>query len=99
MTPEQRRQRAEEARFVLENAAYQEAVEKFTKDIRSLRLSVSPRDTDAFTKLGLMEQSVEKARKLLEMYLQDGEAARKELQREVKPTPIGRLNRAFRRFG
>lgn len=99
MTPEERIQRAAEARFVLENSAYQEAHNKFVSDIRSLRLAVSPKDTDTFTKLGLMEQAVEKARRLMETYLQDAEAAKRELEREVRPTPIGRLNRAFRRFG
>ena len=97
MTPEERVDRGVEARSVLENPAYQAAVQKFLGDIRAIRLAVSPRDTDAFTKLGLMEQAIEKARRVMETYLQDAEAARKELEREVIPGPVGRLNRAFRR--
>ena len=97
MDNEERIKRAHEARSVLENPAYIEAVEKFTRDIRSLRLALSPRDAEGPTKLVLMEQAVEKAKRLMEGYLQDGEAARKELEREVLPGPIGRLNRAFRR--
>jgi hypothetical protein len=97
MNTEERLERAVEARFVLDNPAYREAVEKFLRDIRSLRLALSPRDTDGATKLVLMEQAVEKARRLMETYLEDGDMARKELEREVRPGPIGRLNRAFRR--
>jgi hypothetical protein len=97
MNTEERLERAAEARFVLDNPAYKEAVTKFLTDIRSLRLALSPRDTDGATKLVLMEQAVEKARRLMETYLQDGDMARKELEREVRPGPIGRLNRAFRR--
>ncbi len=97
MTPEERLTRAQAARFVLENAAYKEAVGKFLSDIRSLRLAVSPRDTEGATKLVMMEQAVEKAKRLMEVYLQDADAARKELEREVRPGPIGRLNRAFRK--
>src|SRR5574343_1249561 len=97
MTPKERLERAQAARFVLDSPAYKEATAKFLNDIRSLRLSVSPRDTDGATKLVLMEQAVEKAKRLMEIYLQDGDAARKELTHEVRPGPIGRLNRAFRR--
>ncbi len=97
MTPEERLTRAQAARFVLENAAYKEAVGKFLSDIRALRLAVSPRDTEGATKLVMMEQAVEKAKRLMETYLQDGDAARRELEHEVTPGPIGRLNRAFRR--
>lgn len=96
MTPEERIKRASSARFVLENQSYKEAVGKFLYDIRALRLAVSPRDTEGATKLVMMEQAVEKAKRLMEIYLQDGDAARKELEREVRPGPIGRLNRAFR---
>lgn len=96
MTPEQRERRASEARFVLENPVFQEAFQKFTQDIRALRLQISPRDTEGFTRLGWMEQTVEKAKRTFEMYLEDGEAARKELEREITP-PIGRLVNQFRR--
>ena len=96
MNPEEILKRAENARYVLENPAYQQAVSRFLTDIRSLRLSVSPRDTEGAVKLVLMEQAVEKAKRLMEGYLYDGEAARRELEREVQPGPIGRLNRAFR---
>jgi hypothetical protein len=97
MTPEEKIARANLARQVLDNPAYTEAVGKFMEDVRALRLSISPRDTDGAVKLVLMEQAVEKARRLMESYLHDGEAARRELEREVLPGPIGRLNRAFRR--
>ena len=90
-------QRGREALFVLENPAYIEAVEKFTKDIRALRLQLSPRDTEGATKLVLMEQAVEKARRLMETYVQDGERARLELEREINPGPVARLSRRIRR--
>ena len=97
MTNEERIERERLARLVLDNPTYKEAVAKFLTDIRSLRLAVSPRDTEGAVKLVLMEQAVEKAKRLMESYLQDGEAARRELEHEVLPGPIGRLNRAFRR--
>lgn len=98
MTKEERFKRASEARFVLENPAYVEAVEKITKDIRALRLALPPRDTEGAHRLVMMEQAVEKARRLMERYLEDGELARKELDAEEHPSPIGRLNARFSRL-
>jgi len=98
MTPEQKDRRAQEARFVLENPIYNEAFAKFTQDIRALRLQVSPRDTEAFTRLGWMEQTIEKAKRLMDAYIQDAEAARKQLEMEITPpSPVGRLVNQFRR--
>jgi hypothetical protein len=45
-----------------------------------------------------MEQAVEKAKRLMEMYLQDGESAKKELDKSELPGPVGRLNRHFQRI-
>jgi hypothetical protein len=45
-----------------------------------------------------MEQAVEKAKRLMEAYLQDGEAARKELDKSELPGPVGRLNRRFQQL-
>lgn len=98
MTQQERIDRAADAQAVLNNRAYQEAVQKFTQDIRALRLSLSPRDTEGAHRLVLMEQAVEKAKRLMEAYLQDGEAARKELDKEVLPGPVGRLNRKFQQI-
>lgn len=86
MTPEQRLERANSARFVLENAAYTEAIEKLTQDIRTLRLQASPRDTDGLTRLVLMEQTVEKVKKLLEGYMTDGELAKRDLEKVAEPS-------------
>jgi hypothetical protein len=97
MTPDERIERAAEARFVLDNEAYQEAFSKFTQDIRALRLQLSPRDAEGASRLVFMEQAVEKAKRLMESYLQDGDAARKELEAEVMPSPIGRIANRFLR--
>lgn len=97
MTPEQRQERAQAARFVLENAAYQEAVEKLTQDIRTLRLQASPRDSEGLTRLVLMEQTVEKVKKLLEGYLTDGELAKRDLERVAEPNAVVRSFRRIRR--
>jgi hypothetical protein len=98
MTPEQKERRASEARSVLENPVYNEAFAKFIQDIRALRLQISPRDTEGFTRLGWMEQTVEKAKRLLDAYIEDADAARKQLEMEISPpTPIGRLVNQFRR--
>lgn len=97
MTPQQKIDRGREARIVLDNAAYKEAVSKITQDIRSLRLQLSPRDTEGAYRLVLMEQATERAKRLMESYLVDAEVARKELEREEAPGPIGRLTNGFRR--
>jgi len=83
---------------VLDNAAYKEACEKFTQDIRQLRLSLGPRDTDGAYRLVLMEQAVEKAKRHLEGYLFDADQARKELEKDEQPGPIGRMNARFQRL-
>ena len=98
MTPEQKIKRGDRASQVLNNPAYQEAVSKITQDIRSLRLCLSPKDQEGAYRLVLMEQAVERAKRHMESYLQDAEAAKKELQREEAPGPIGRLNRSFQRM-
>jgi hypothetical protein len=98
MTPEQRQQRGREALFVLDNPAYQAAVSKITQDIRSLRLALSPRDTEGAYRLVLMEQAVERAKRLMEGYLQDAEQAKKDLEKSELPGPIGRLTGRFQRY-
>lgn len=97
MTPEEKLDRGRQAELVLDSPAYKQAVQKITQDIRSLRLSLSPRDTEGAYRLVLMEQAVERAKRLMESYLVDAETARKELEREEQPGPIGRLNRRFQR--
>ena len=89
--------RAASARVVLESRAYQEAFGKFMADIRTLRLQISPNDVTGATRLVFIEQAVEKAKRLMEAYLYDGEAAKRELEREVPTTPVGRLARKFRK--
>jgi hypothetical protein len=98
LTPEEKLRRADRSKAVLNNPAYQEAVTQITQDIRSLRLSLSPRDTEGAYRLVLMEQAVERAKRLMEQYMADGETARKELEREELPGPVGRLNRRFQRL-
>jgi hypothetical protein len=95
LLPEDRIKRGDQAKQVLTNAAYIEAVTKITQDIRTLRLQLSPRDTEGAYRLVLMEQAVERAKKLMESYLQDSEQARKDLEKSELPGPIGRLNRHF----
>ncbi len=97
MTLEQRLERANSARFVLENPAYIEAVEKITKDIRTLRLALPPRDIEGGNRLIQIEQAVEKAKRLMEAYMADGEAARKELEKVAEPNPVIRFGRRIRR--
>lgn len=82
----------------MENPAYIEAVTKITQDIRALRLQIPPKDIEAMSRLVFMEQAVERAKRLMETYLQDGEAASKELEEVVRPSPIGRLTNGFRRM-
>jgi hypothetical protein len=98
MTPEQILQRAQAARFVLDNPAYVEAVSKITQDIRALRLQLSPKDQEGAYRLVLMEQAVERAKYLMEAYLQEGNAAREQLEKSELPGPLGRLNRRFQRY-
>jgi hypothetical protein len=98
MTPEEVIRRADRAKDVLNNPSYQEAVQKITQDIRSLRLALSPRDTEGAYRLVLMEQATERAKRLMEDYLVDADAARKELEKEELPGPIGRMTGRFQRL-
>jgi hypothetical protein len=97
MTPQERLDRAQAAKFVLDSPAYIEAWGKFIADIRSLRLQLSPRDVEGASRLVFMEQAVEKSKRLMDQYLQDGEIARKELEKEVWQGPVGRLTSRLRR--
>ena len=84
--------------MILDSPAYQSAVARLTQDIRNLRLALGPRDVDGAHRLVLMEQAVEKAKAYMESYLYDAEAARKELEKDEHPGPIGRLNARFQRL-
>ena len=98
MTNRERVDRGVNARLILDNPAYIDAVAKITQDIRALRLQLPPRDVEGLSRLVFMEQAVERAKRLMEIYLQDGEAAGKELEQEVRPSPIGRLTGRLRRI-
>jgi hypothetical protein len=98
LTPEQKIERGRQAKLILDSSAYQEAVNKITQDIRSLRLSLGPRDHEGAYRLVLMEQAVEKAKRYMELYLHDADAARKELEKDEKPGPIGRLGGRLQRL-
>jgi hypothetical protein len=97
LTSDERIKRGQSALSVLENPAYQEAFSKITQDIQALRLQVSPRDQEGAYRLVLMEQTVMRTKKLMEGYLYDAEAAKKDLEKSELPGPIGRLNRHFQR--
>ena len=98
MTPEDRLERGRQAAIILGSPTYKSAVAKITDDIRSLRLAVPPGDVEAAYRLVVMEKAVEKAKRLMEQYMQDAEAARKELEKSELPGPIGRLNRRFQQI-
>ena len=98
MTPEEKLDLGRYAQLVLENPAYQKAVQGFTQDIRSLRLALGPRDVDGAYRLVLMEQAVEKAKRLMEGYMRDADTARKELEIDEQPGPVGRLSARLRRL-
>jgi hypothetical protein len=98
VTPEETIRRGEQAQRVIENPAYIEAVQKITQDIRALRLALTPRDTEGAYRLVLMEQAVERAKYLMEGYMQDAATARKELEKDELPGPIGRLTGRLQRF-
>ncbi len=98
MTLEDRLERGRQAQLVLDSKTYQSAVSKITEDIRSLRLAIPPGDVEAAYRLVVMEKAVEKAKRLMEQYLQDADAAKKELEKSELPGPVGRLNRRFRQI-
>lgn len=95
MTPEEKVRRAGEAAKIIENPLFTEAFARFLKDIENLRMQVSPRDLEGAHRLVLMEQTVTKARYLLESYIKDGDRAEKELEAEIV-APLDRLKRKFR---
>lgn len=98
MTPEDKVERGRQAQLVLDSPAYQSALSGFLRDIRSLRLALGPRDVEGAQRLVLMEQAVEKAKSHMEAYMRDAESARKELEKEERPGPIGRMTGRFRRL-
>lgn len=91
-------ERGRQAAAVLDSPCYKEAVAKMTQDIRSLRLALGPRDAEGAYRLVLMEQAVERAKRLMEQYMVDAEAAKKELEKSELPGPVGRLNRRFQQI-
>lgn len=93
MTPDERIARAKEAERLIESKVFQEAFNRYMEDIRRLRLQVSPRDVEGAVKLVQMEQTVEKAKRIFESYIQDGKIAADELEREVKPGILQRFRR------
>ena len=98
MTPSERIERGRQARLVLDSPCYKEAVAKMTQDIRSLRLGLNPRDTEGAYRLVLMEQAVERAKRLMETYMVDAETARKELETAELPGPVGRMTGRIQRL-
>lgn len=91
-------ERGRQAALVLDSPAYKDAVSKMLQDIRSLRIALGPRDTEGAYRLVLMEQAVERAKRLMEQYLVDAEQAKKELEKSELPGPVGRLNRRFQQI-
>lgn len=68
------------------------------QDLRSLRLTLPPTDWERGAKLIAMEQSIEKAQAYLRTYFEDAERAKKELDKNEMPGPLGRLNARFQRL-
>lgn len=93
MTLAERLERAAEARRITESRVFQDAFDRFTADIAALRLQVGPRDSDGAHRLVLMEQTVVKARRYFEEYMQDGDMAAKELAQQEGGSTMGRMAR------
>lgn len=91
-------ERGRQARLILDSPTYQDATQRLTQDLRSLRLSLPPGDQERAYRLVLMEQAVEKAKRYLEAYLYDAEQAKKQLDKDEQPGPIGRMNARFQRL-
>jgi hypothetical protein len=98
LLPEEKLERGRQAQLVLDSPAYQSAVQSFTQDIRSLRLALGPRDVDGAYRLVLMEQAVEKAKRLMEGYMRDANAARAELEKDEGPGPVSRWANRLQRI-
>lgn len=96
MTEQERINRANEARRIIESPVFKEAAEHFLSNIRALRLQIGPRDPDGAHKLVLMEQTVEKTRRMFEEFMFDGELAAKQLRESQDPSLMGRIQRKFR---
>lgn len=93
MTKEERIARSREASRIIESETFKAAFKHYTDEIRRLRLQVPPRDTEAAVKLVQMEQTVEKAKRIFEAFIQDGDLAANELEREVNPGIMQRFRR------
>lgn len=98
MNEQERVNRANEAKRILESPVFKEASGHFLANIRALRLQISPRDIEGAHKLVLMEQTVEKTRRMFQAFMFDGELAAKQLQESMDPSLAGRLQRKFRQI-
>ena len=96
MTPQDKISKANEAKRILESPVYKEASEHFLTQIRALRLQIKPRDTEGAFRLVLMEQTVERTKRMFEEFLFDAELAKRSLDEQENPTLAGRLMRKFR---
>lgn len=95
MSPEDKIRRADEAYKIVENPVFSEAFKQFTDHIGRLRGEISPRDAEGAMKLILMEQTVNKAKYLLESWVKEGDRAQKEMDAEVLSAAT-RMKRRFR---
>lgn len=96
MTEQEKINRANEARRILESPVFKDATKQFLDKIRSLRLQISPRDLEGAHRLILMEQTVEKTARVFEDFLFDGEQAAKRLEEAEDQSFAGKLQRKFR---
>lgn len=87
---------ADQAAQVIDNPAYKKAFSRFIEDIARLRLQIGPRDQEGAHKLILMEQTVTKAKSLMDAYIKDGDRAKEQIEEEMRPTLLTRTIRKFR---
>ncbi len=84
MTPEQEIYRANRAKEVIENEAYIEAFEMIHTEIKNQWETSPARDTTGRETLWLMQGLLKKLQSALEMTMQSGKLAQKELEHRSK---------------
>jgi len=84
--------RADQARMILDNPLFDEAMNALAESLRRQRLQVKPTDTDGHTKLILAEQVKHQFEQFLRRAIEDGKLAEMRLT-EPEQGPIARIFR------
>jgi len=85
--------RADQARMILDNPLFDEAMNALAESLRRQRLQVKPTDTDGHTKLILAEQVKHQFEQFLRRAIEDAKVIEMRLIEQQKTSAFGMLRR------